>query len=437
MAAAFGFSAGDFITAIGLIAKVSNALKDTNGASVEYQQVVLQLNGLKRTLLYLEALEPNEYNADHVNAIRCMAVSCKLPLQQFLDDIQKYEKSLAADSVRKHGRKDMRKAQWGIYMEKEVAKMRSMISTQVMSINLLLSAQKVDSLARIESRIQENHDTLLSHIQASQAGVRAVHPQIDMGVNILGARLDDHDTLVCNYPPLSSEIRNLPKIGVHEEMTQLLLNTTTNDLQESLSTVKSHIIGETALLPEISTLPSQMVKPTSQLQDSDTQSAVNQAQCILQIKDEIMSMHQTLRINFARLDAMRGAPVASNSAFELPSIDYNAIKTLLVGLRKDLRNYVTCYLDFVKACSRALQCFSKTTFALRMPWAVFMVFNSLISATGRFSNPYLRLHSETILATAQYLVENISLRVLEGKVRLLLKATGAPLYAQDQTLRCL
>ena len=143
MAVAFGFSTGDFIAAIGLIAKVTDALKDANGASAEYQQVVLQLSGLKRTLLHLEKLEPNEFNADHVNAIRCMAVSCKLPLQQFLDDIQKYEKSLAADSERKIGRKSVRKVQWGIYMEKEVAKMRSMITAQVMSINLLLSAQKV------------------------------------------------------------------------------------------------------------------------------------------------------------------------------------------------------------------------------------------------------------------------------------------------------
>ncbi|KAF2195523.1 hypothetical protein K469DRAFT_543283 [Zopfia rhizophila CBS 207.26] len=50
---AFGFSVGDFIAAIGLIAKVIRALKDKCGAATEYQHLQLELQALERTLRYL------------------------------------------------------------------------------------------------------------------------------------------------------------------------------------------------------------------------------------------------------------------------------------------------------------------------------------------------------------------------------------------------
>ena len=143
MAAPFGFSVGDFFATIGLVINTVNSLKDSEGASIDYQQVVLQLNGLKNTLIRLERLQPNAHNADHVNAIRCMALGCKLPLQSFLDSVEKYEKSLAAGALRRHGRSDIRKVQWGIFMEKEVTKMRGILNAQVLSIELLLGAYEV------------------------------------------------------------------------------------------------------------------------------------------------------------------------------------------------------------------------------------------------------------------------------------------------------
>ena len=143
MAAPFGFSVGDFIDAIGLAVKAVNSLKDANGASTDYQQVTLQLNGLKRALIHLERLQSNAHNADQINAIRCMAMGCKLPLQAFLDNIKKYEKSLAAGVSRRHGRSDVRKVQWGVFMEKEVTKIRGIINAHTLSIELLLGALEV------------------------------------------------------------------------------------------------------------------------------------------------------------------------------------------------------------------------------------------------------------------------------------------------------
>lgn len=62
----------------GLVKRVTKALKETGGASTDYQLVVIELKGLKSMLRHLEALEPNEDNVIHINAIRGIALACQL-----------------------------------------------------------------------------------------------------------------------------------------------------------------------------------------------------------------------------------------------------------------------------------------------------------------------------------------------------------------------
>jgi hypothetical protein len=47
---AFGFSAGDFISTIGVIARVAKALRDTDGAATYYQRTYLELQQLESVL---------------------------------------------------------------------------------------------------------------------------------------------------------------------------------------------------------------------------------------------------------------------------------------------------------------------------------------------------------------------------------------------------
>ena len=77
-----------------LIRKISKALKETGGASTEYQNAVIELNGLERALQHLEALEPTDDNLSHVNAIRGMALACQMPLRDFMTKLEKYEASM-------------------------------------------------------------------------------------------------------------------------------------------------------------------------------------------------------------------------------------------------------------------------------------------------------------------------------------------------------
>ena len=126
---------------IDLIRKISKALKEVGGASCEYQDVVIELKGLKHTLQHLEALEPTEDNIGHVNAVRGMALACRLPLQEFMVKLEEYESSLGPWAKQRSFRGAQRKTQWAISFRQEVDKLRALVAAKQISINLLLAVQ--------------------------------------------------------------------------------------------------------------------------------------------------------------------------------------------------------------------------------------------------------------------------------------------------------
>ena len=122
-----------------LIRKISKALKETGGASTEYQNAVIELKGLKRALQHLEALEPTDDNLSHVNAIRGMALACQLPLRDFMTKLEKYEASMGPWESRSSFGAAGRKAKWAVSFATEVEKLRAVVAAKQLSLNLLLA----------------------------------------------------------------------------------------------------------------------------------------------------------------------------------------------------------------------------------------------------------------------------------------------------------
>lgn len=153
-APSFGYSAGDFIATIQLIVKVISAFKDADGASAEYRQVVQQLESLNQVLQHLDTIQSTESNFAHVNAIKCVALSCQVSLQEFLDKVtEKYGPSLGGGqkkppgvfevtarlgSVRVAAVNAGRKTQWALVMGKDIVKLREAIQTNISVIVVLL-----------------------------------------------------------------------------------------------------------------------------------------------------------------------------------------------------------------------------------------------------------------------------------------------------------
>jgi hypothetical protein len=161
-----------------LCTKVAKALKETGGASSEYQNVIFELHGLQNALARLAALEPTESNISHVNAIRGMALACRLPLQDFLSRVEKYESTMgpmAPISMRGAGKK----AKWAVFMIEEVKRIRAVISAKVISINLLLATHASETLSKLESRGGQRHGELISKIGEHRSRLDKLTTQVE------------------------------------------------------------------------------------------------------------------------------------------------------------------------------------------------------------------------------------------------------------------
>ncbi|KAL8916910.1 MAG: hypothetical protein Q9208_008274 [Pyrenodesmia sp. 3 TL-2023] len=178
MTPAFGFSVGDFINTINLIRKIVKALKETGGASSEYQNAVIELQGLKHTLQHLEALKPTEDNLGYVNAIRGMALACKLPLQDFMTSLEAYEESLGPWAHRSPFGHLGRKTRWAISFGKEVEKLRAVVAAKQISISLLLATQCSQTLTSMSYRAEEEYKVAKARDEEHKAATGQVQSAI-------------------------------------------------------------------------------------------------------------------------------------------------------------------------------------------------------------------------------------------------------------------
>ena len=163
----------------GLCTKVAKALREAGGATAEYQQVVIEIEGLQDALTRLAALEPTESNIDHVNAIRRMALACQLPMKDFLLKLEQYESTMSPFTTSKSFRATGKKARYAVFMSEEVKTMRAMISGKVISINLLLATHASESLSRSEDRLATDHEVVLDRLAEAKAEMSAIRRDME------------------------------------------------------------------------------------------------------------------------------------------------------------------------------------------------------------------------------------------------------------------
>ncbi|KAG7426057.1 hypothetical protein Forpi1262_v012485 [Fusarium oxysporum f. sp. raphani] len=145
---AFGFSAGDFVSAVKLIVDITQALKDTGGAAGDYLQVLADLNLLKDVLSHLHQQQTGVTRqrssnpfAEHARKQADLTLST---LANFLDLISKFDASLGPQRSSAWYRGVGRKAQWALVYSKHVDDLRSRIGTQIQTLNLVTQLQEDD-----------------------------------------------------------------------------------------------------------------------------------------------------------------------------------------------------------------------------------------------------------------------------------------------------
>jgi len=131
----FGWSAGDIVTALQLLNKVRVALKDTSGASSNYQEETGFLQSVSLTLTHAEALRCAPLDPGISRNLQQHFELIRPPLQQFLSDAHKsFEASLGSKPTRGKISLLPRKLQWALSTSIEVKTLREKIGLSISAV---------------------------------------------------------------------------------------------------------------------------------------------------------------------------------------------------------------------------------------------------------------------------------------------------------------
>lgn len=139
--ATFGYSVGDALTAIVIITRIIQTLRDTKESRSEYQHLLSDLNNLKLVFEELECFKSTADSAierSNKNAICGLASEYGGKLQELLDRVSKFDQSLGARSIAGVFRGSQRKIQWAFFVKKEVPTWRGQIAVMIATIQLLV-----------------------------------------------------------------------------------------------------------------------------------------------------------------------------------------------------------------------------------------------------------------------------------------------------------
>lgn len=139
MSVGFGFSTGDFIAALELVATVINALRDTGGSSSEFQELLSQLYTLQTALLAVQSVELDDVQHAELAALRQAAAQCQRTIDAFWEKIQSYAPSLKTGGSGSRAKDAWKKIKWAVCRKEDVLRFKADLVGHTESIEMLLT----------------------------------------------------------------------------------------------------------------------------------------------------------------------------------------------------------------------------------------------------------------------------------------------------------
>ena len=165
----FGWSVGDILAAVRLLVQVGQALKDTGGASSDYQQTSLFLEGLGATLQRIQTYSEKHEGQGLLKGLQKDVEAVRDAVNGFRDRIQQnFGPSLGA-TAQGGWRKisaGPRKVQYGLFVSKEAKELQEKIATPLRSIQMSLGIEAlsiISDLQNITIRIPEETSERVKH----------------------------------------------------------------------------------------------------------------------------------------------------------------------------------------------------------------------------------------------------------------------------------
>ncbi|CZR68162.1 uncharacterized protein PAC_18061 [Phialocephala subalpina] len=190
----FGWSAGDIIATLKLLHQIGSALKDSGGASSEYQDTQSFFKCLSGTLQLLHGLQSTPIDPYLALNLREQCDHIRVPLQAFLGDVGKrFEPALGSDSKRKAIFASPRKIQWALSDSKKVKTLQARLAVPMAAVGILLGRQTVQTTLRLPDDIR---DRISRVIDTRTARTTALLRQLDDKMDLLStSRTTSTDTL--------------------------------------------------------------------------------------------------------------------------------------------------------------------------------------------------------------------------------------------------
>ncbi|KAJ7919578.1 hypothetical protein B0H13DRAFT_1988355 [Mycena leptocephala] len=131
--------------------KLSQILSNSVGSSMEYQELIIELDALGSALHGLDDIVDSQVIRQSVrNAIEYSLRRCQNLMNAFLDRIKNYKPALQKGGSGSSWKDNWRKVGWHIFRREELVELRLKLAEQKATINMMLTMSHCTALDRIE-----------------------------------------------------------------------------------------------------------------------------------------------------------------------------------------------------------------------------------------------------------------------------------------------
>ncbi|MCJ1377833.1 hypothetical protein MMC17_000929 [Xylographa soralifera] len=193
MSVGFGFSFGDLVDAIRLVADVVAALKDSTGASADFRELMTELDSLGIALIAVKDSDLPESSREYSAAKQAIG-DCQACITKFLAKVAKYQQlstghlTMREQILAGHSpvREQILKIKWARCHKEDVSILRAKLAGQVTVLNLLLNVIQISrsAAANTETNSQfEEQRKLISevsnHLERSDSDIQQLLAKIE------------------------------------------------------------------------------------------------------------------------------------------------------------------------------------------------------------------------------------------------------------------
>jgi hypothetical protein len=177
----FGFSVGDFIAVGKLIADITSCLKEAGGSKSEYRDVVLELECLRKALVHLDRLQSQPGNSLSTDSIKYAALSCRRPLEEFLEKLKRrYETSLGPSTTGSGSawKAPVDKVRFRLGGSDEIRRIQSYLSVHIGTLNMLLAEHGLETMNLAQEKTESEQLAIRERLDTTKGVLAQVRDSV-------------------------------------------------------------------------------------------------------------------------------------------------------------------------------------------------------------------------------------------------------------------